>query len=169
MDAQEFDKKIFSENSCDSNMCTEYTKPDNTNNEPRYIFIVRHGEKDFGPDNIKTNNPDLTDHGEKQAIHAGKYMADWIKKTNKIPKEIKASKIHIMCSYYLRCLETATFMIHALKEQGFSIHNNTLHVTTGLNKKKMVTKLSPLANYQLKEDANAWIDNEWKEFSNNMN
>lgn len=123
---------------------------------PRYLFVMRHAEKVSNVTGEKTANTLITQNGINQAVAAGNFIA---KEILNLDLQKKDKKVLIMCSPYLRCLQTTKHIVERLREKGgHIIHENSVYVTNfikenqkGKNGKRKLPISGPEIESDLKE------------------
>lgn len=96
-------------------------------NYPRYVFTCRHAEKVSNITGIKTPNTHITQNGENQASECGLHIS---KEISKLDLKVKDDSVLIIVSPFLRCLQSAKYIITKLRAKGIKIYNDTLYISS---------------------------------------
>ena len=93
--------------------------PIHESGDRQYLFIIRHGDRwDYShPDWKKTakrfGDPPLSDLGHQQARETGAFLDAFISKASPL---INASNFKVLCSPFLRCIQTANGILSQFKQ-----------------------------------------------------
>lgn len=92
------------------------------------LFFIRHGERADKYLDQKQTNTLITPNGMDQALKTGIFLAQTLDKQ----KNPDNQEILILSSPYLRCIQTAYYIIQSLQKSNIKIYNNTIYYTSHL-------------------------------------
>ena len=124
-----------------------------TNPKDKQVYFLRHCEKISKITKEKLPNIRITKLGKKQSLVTGYFIADNLDATNAFPKN-NSREVMVLVSPYLRCIETAVLVVHALKQKGYSIYRNGLFSCSYL-KETQKGKLK-ITSEELQKDLEEW-------------
>ena len=100
---------------------------ENENNFPRYLFMLRHAEKVSNITGEKIPNTYITNNGECQANECGMQLS---KEISKLQQRRSDNSVLVLCSPFIRCLQSARQAILKQRAKGINIYNDTVYVSS---------------------------------------